>query len=148
MKSSRKTQCANEAIDQANPTTTPSLIEITDVPRQTILLTNHFKYVLKEKESFEYKITDIGNKDRRKTKEIYEQTIEQWPSMKCNGNDFATNHYNAIVSWKNLQQTVDKPCYKDDGASAGLWKMTLTNDDSPANHDFELVQKIDTDAIE
>lgn len=75
---------------------------------QLKVLTNHFEYkVVPGTDFYEYKILDLGTKNRKKLKALINNAIANWPFLSVNTASFATNYVDTIVSWMNLHSSLD-----------------------------------------
>lgn len=118
-----------------------------DLESDKKVLTNHFEYTLHATELFEYKISSIGSKDKRIVKGVYEAAIAAWAFLNNNTVDFATNHYDAIVSWRNLHGGITNDLVDGDGVSKGKWKMTVLIGTKTMDAHFELIRKFNTSTL-
>ena len=114
-----------------------------DLKPERKVLTNHFEYSVSADVFYEYKINNIGSKDKRRTKLVYQKAIESWEFLKSHSTKLVTNNFDSIVAWENLHQHILEGPIRGDNESTGLWKMTLQDGTSSLELEFELVRKID-----
>jgi eukaryotic translation initiation factor 2C len=83
------------------------------------VLTNHFEYSVAAGVLYEYKLLNVGSKDKRKTKVVYQKAIKTWDFLKSHKADFVTNNFDSIVAWKNLHQHIPVPRSRGNGDTEG-----------------------------
>jgi len=73
--------------------------------------TNHFEITIDPNTTFyEYRIIGIADSERRNAKKRYVQTlIDNVPALQTNGDFFATDYIDTIISWKDLHSIPPGP---------------------------------------
>ncbi|KAF2126832.1 Piwi-domain-containing protein [Dothidotthia symphoricarpi CBS 119687] len=115
------------------------------LPVPKAVLTNHFEYQVTTETFYEYKVIDLGTKNRKKLKMLFERAITTWPFLRDNQELFATNHIDTIVSWKPLH--ADLRDGKDLGGGSAEWTQTVPDGNNNVPATFRFVKRIFTDSL-
>ena len=113
-------------------------------PAETVL-TNHFEYKVDQNAVFhEYRILDLGTKNRKKLRKLVKTVIEELPCLKDHGDDLATNHVDTIVAWKSLHGDLqDGKSKLEDGVQTIEWgPFTIPDGFTSFNIRLKLVKTI------
>ncbi|KAI4940044.1 uncharacterized protein J4E92_001332 [Alternaria infectoria] len=111
-----------------------------------VILTNHFEYELSADKFYEYKILDMGTKNRKKLKVLMQNAINSWPFLNSNQASFATNGMDTIVSWIPLHTDLkDGEAVDDHSIEWGSHRIPLGNDFVSTR--FKFVKAIDTHGL-
>lgn len=137
-----------EALSVMESPAHPTRQNFVNLNPESRVLTNHFEYSVVAGILYEYKIDNIGSKDKRRTKLVYQKAIESWDFLKSHRSAFATNNYDSIVAWEDLHRHILEEPISGDKESTGLWNMSLQDGNSTLDLHFELVRKIDTRALQ
>jgi eukaryotic translation initiation factor 2C len=137
-----------EALSVMESPAHPTRQNFVNLNPESRVLTNHFEYSVAAGILYEYKIDNIGSKDKRRTKLVYQKAIESWDFLKSHRSAFATNNYDSIVAWEDLHRHILEEPISGDKESTGLWNMSLQDGNSTLDLHFELVRKIDTRALQ
>jgi eukaryotic translation initiation factor 2C len=112
------------------------------------VLTNHFEYSVIAGVLYEYKLLNVGSKDKRRTKEVYQKAIETWDFLKFHKTKFVTNNFDTIIAWENLHQYIPFPPSRGDGETTGIWNMVLQDGSNTLTRGVELVRQLDVRALQ
>jgi hypothetical protein len=107
------------------------------------ILTTHFNYEISPGRLWEYKITGLNETRKDKVKRIFVKAIEQWPFLQTNKAKFANNHFDSIVSWKNLHEDITTAAVIRDGKTLDMWKQDISDGDKTLRLYFKLEQSLD-----
>ena len=73
-----------------------------DHSKQEVILTNHFEYKLNTDTFYEYRILDLGTKNRKRMRDLIGSAMTHWSFLQQNMDFIATNYIDTVVSWKPL----------------------------------------------
>jgi 5-methylcytosine-specific restriction endonuclease McrBC GTP-binding regulatory subunit McrB len=118
-------------------------------PTKTVLK-NYFEYRVDQNAVFhEYRILDLGTKNRKKLRKLVNTVIEELPCLKNHGDDLAANHIDTIVAWKSLHGGLQSGKSKlEDGVQTVEWgPVTIPDGHTSFNIRLELVKTISPNGL-